>query len=476
VGARFGIVSEDRGDPVSISLNVDADISSRQDFAVLRRSGTQNGKANFEFGTSVSKNVSDIFTLDFDATIDLVKSPTLFGDALLEQAKTFTVGGGILLFPHKRIQVINEYTGEMYYGHSTPTETFGPRDPLDGIWGFRLFPVPQLAIDLGYRYMLNLPDLQDRNGFVVKFATVYAPHKAVPVDHPPTVTCTADPTSVYFGSGDTSAVNCPAVSPDNDTLTYNWTASCGKVDGTGPAVHWLSADVPIGTCTVTVHVDDGHGGAATGSADIQVVAKPNHPPVMTCSADRSSVFIGEKVHITANASDPDGDALTFTWQTNGGTIVGTGSAVDLDTTGVAAGNYTVTGRVDDGRGGAADCSVAVAVNAPPPPPQASKLNECLFAPAGSPRVDNVCKRILDDVALRLQNDPKGSAVIVGFADPKEMHPDKLAMLRAQNAVKYLGDKGIDASRITTRGGTGQKGAGKENSRIDIIWVPEGATY
>jgi outer membrane protein OmpA-like peptidoglycan-associated protein len=476
VGARFGIVSEDRGDPVSISLNVDADISSRQDFAVLRRSGTQNGKANFEFGTSVSKNVSDIFTLDFDATIDLVKSPTLFGDALLEQAKTFTVGGGILLFPHKRIQVINEYTGEMYYGHSTPTETFGPRDPLDGIWGFRLFPVPQLAIDLGYRYMLNLPDLQDRNGFVVKFATVYAPHKAVPVDHPPTVTCTADPTSVYFGSGDTSAVNCPAVSPDNDTLTYNWTASCGKVDGTGPAVHWLSADVPIGTCTVTVHVDDGHGGAATGSADIQVVAKPNHPPVMTCSADRSSVFIGEKVHITANASDPDGDALTFTWQTNGGTSVGTGSAVDLDTTGVAAGNYTVTGRVDDGRGGAADCSVAVAVNAPPPPPQASKLNECLFAPAGSPRVDNVCKRILDDVALRLQNDPKGSAVIVGFADPKEMHPDKLAMLRAQNAVKYLGEKGIDASRITTRGGTGQKGAGKENSRIDIIWVPEGATY
>jgi outer membrane protein OmpA-like peptidoglycan-associated protein len=150
--------------------------------------------------------------------------------------------------------------------------------------------------------------------------------------------------------------------------------------------------------------------------------------------------------------------------------------VDLDTTGVAAGNYTVTGRVDDGRGGAADCSVAVAVNAPPPPPQASKLNECLFAPAGSPRVDNVCKRILDDVALRLQNDPKGSAVIVGFADPKEMHPDKLAMLRAQNAVKYLGEKGIDASRITTRGGTGQKGAGKENSRIDIIWVPEGATY
>jgi len=477
VGMKFGLVSEDRGDPVSVSFNADIDISTRQDFAVLERSGTQNGKANFEFGTSVSKNVSNIFTFDFDATIDLVRSPTLFGGALLDQAKTFTTGAGILIFPHKRIQLMNEYTGEMYYGHSTPTETFGARDPVDAVWGFRFFPVQQLAIDLGYRYMLNLPDLQDRNGFVVKFATVYAPHKAPPVDHPPTVTCTADPTSVFFGSGDTSAVNCPAVSPDNDTLTYNWTASCGAVDGTGPAVHWLSAGVPIGTCTVTVKVDDGHGGTATGSVNIQVVEKPKHPPVMTCSADRSSVFIGEKVQITAVASSPDGDTLTFTWQTNGGQIVGTGPTVALDTTGAAAGNYTVTGRVDDGNGGAADCSVAVEVNAPPPPPQASKLNECLFAPAGSPRVDNVCKRILDDLALRLQNDPKGSAVIVGFADPKEMHPDKLALLRANNAVKYLStEKGIDASRVPTRAGTGQKGAGKENRRIDIIWVPEGATY
>jgi hypothetical protein len=476
VGAKFGLVSEDRGDPVSIAVDVDVVIPTHQAFVPLADDGTQTGRANFEFGTSVSKDVSDLFTFDFDAQIALVRSPTFVGGALLNQAKTFTVGGGVILFPHKRIQIMNEYTGEMYYGDSTPTETFGPRDPVDGVWGLRLFPASFLAVDLGYRYMLNTPLLQDRNGFVIKVGAVYAPKKAPPVDHPPTVSCTANPTSVYFGSGDQSAVNCPAVSPDNDTLTYNWTATCGSIDGTGPAVHWLSAGVPIGTCTATVHVDDGHGGTATGSADIQVIAKPNHPPVISCSADRSSVFIGEKVHITADASDPDGDQLTFTWQTNGGTISGTGSAVDLDTTGVAPGTYTVTGRVDDGRGGAADCTVAVEAKTQPPPPQASKLSECLFAPAGSPRVDNVCKRILDDAALRLENDPHATLVIVGYADPKEMHPDKLATLRAQNAVKYLGEKGIDASRITTRGGTGTAGGGKENRRIDVIYVPEGATY
>jgi hypothetical protein len=47
--------------------------------------------------------------------------------------------------------------------------------------------------------------------------------------------------------------------------------------------------------------------------------------------------------------------------------------------------------------------------------------------------------------------------------------------RSTNAVKYLGEKGIDPSRVTTRTGSGQAGA-TDNRRIDVIWVPEGATY
>jgi outer membrane protein OmpA-like peptidoglycan-associated protein len=119
----------------------------------------------------------------------------------------------------------------------------------------------------------------------------------------------------------------------------------------------------------------------------------------------------------------------------------------------------------------------VEVQAPPPPAQASKINECAFSPVNSARVDNVCKRVLDDVALRLQNEPKGTIVIIGYADPKERKADKVASDRAENSKKYLTDKGIDASRITTRPGTGKQGASAaENRSIEIIWVPEGATY
>jgi outer membrane protein OmpA-like peptidoglycan-associated protein len=339
-----------------------------------------------------------------------------------------------------------------------------------------MYPWRNIGIDLGYRYMLNLRNSGDRSGFVIKVGGVYWPVHVAPVNHPPTISCMEDKDMVYFGSGDTVTITCTGTDPDNDPLSWTWSTPCGRVDGTGPQVRWLSAGVPLGSCTITAKVDDGRGGSASASVTVRVEAKPNHPPTITCSADRSSVFVGEKVHITTNASDPDGDPLTYTWRTNGGQIVGSGAAVDVDTTGVAPGNYTVTVRVDDGRGGAADCSSTIQVKAVPPPPQASKISDCAFGKALSTRIDNVCKRILDDVALRLQNEPRGSAVIIGYSDPKEgKTPDKVAGDRATNGVKYLGEKGIDPSRVTTRTGAGQAGQ-TDNRRIDIIWVPEGATY
>jgi outer membrane protein OmpA-like peptidoglycan-associated protein len=76
----------------------------------------------------------------------------------------------------------------------------------------------------------------------------------------------------------------------------------------------------------------------------------------------------------------------------------------------------------------------------------------------------------------LQNEPKGTVVIIGFADPKDKRAAKLSTDRGNNASIYLVGKGIDKSRITVRAGSGQEGAGAANHRIDIVWVPEGASY
>src|SRR5262249_50195182 len=306
-------------------------------------------------------------------------------------------------------------------------------------------------------------------GIVFRLGT----RKAIP-NAPPVASCSAAKTSVYAESGEVVGVHVSASDPDNDPLTYSWSATGGKIDGTGADVRWNSAGLAPGSYTVSVRVDDGRGGTATCAVDIKVEPRPNRPPTISCSADRSSVFVGERVRITAVASDPDNDPLTYSWRASGGQIIGEGPAVQLDTTGLNPGRYTVTGRVDDGRGGAADCEVGIDVQAPPAPPQASKLNECSFR-ASVARVDNVCKRILDDVALRLKNEPRATAVIVGYADPKEPRAQKLAQQRGDNAAKYIADKGVDRSRINVRAAGGQAGAGKQNYRIDVVWVPEGAT-
>jgi outer membrane protein OmpA-like peptidoglycan-associated protein len=296
-----------------------------------------------------------------------------------------------------------------------------------------------------------------------------------PVNHPPVAACSANPTSVYAGSGDAVAIHVDASDPDNDPLTYSYTATGGSVEGTGPDARWSSSGLSAGAYTVNVKVDDGRGGTASCATDIRVEEKPHHPPTISCSPDRSPILPGERATITSTANSPDGDPLTYSYTASGGQVVGSGAQVQFDSTGLQPGSYTIKCSVSDAHGGAADASTTVDVQQPPPQPQATKVGDCGYNKAGMSRFDNACKRVGDDVALRLKNDPNAKLVIVGYADPKEPKPDKLASTRAELAKKYLGEKSIDASRITTRVGK-STGTATENRRVDFILVPEGATY
>jgi Bacterial Ig domain len=312
-------------------------------------------------------------------------------------------------------------------------------------------------------------------GVVLRWAYPPAPPKP---NRPPVAACSADPTSVYEGSTSAVAIHVNASDPDNDPLTYSYTATGGSVDGTGPDVRWSPSGLAIGTYTVTAKVDDGRGGSATCSADVAVAKRPNRPPVISCAPERNPIIAGERVKINSTASDPDGDPLTYSYSATSGQISGSGPSADFDSTGLSAGSYTVTCTADDGRGGRTSATTNVDVQQPAPPPQASKVGDCGYTKVGAGRFDNACKRVGDDVALRLKSEPNAKLVIVGYADPKEPNHAKLAQTRADGAKKYLGEKGIDASRISTRVGTAstEKGMEKTNRRVDFIFVPEGATY
>ncbi len=299
------------------------------------------------------------------------------------------------------------------------------------------------------------------------------------INQTPTAACSVTPNSVTLGSNTVVSLNVNGSDPDGDTLTYTYSASGGNINGTGSTARWDLANANPGTYNATAQTNDGHGGTASCTASVTVNARPappNRPPTVSLSSDRDTVLVGECVRFTASASDPDNDPLTYRWTANGGQVTPSNNTAQLCTNALAPGNYTMTVRVEDGKGGAADASKTITVQAPPPPPQSSKISECSFKPAASARVDNVCKRILDDVATRLQNDARARVVLVGYADPRARNSARLADSRGQNALKYLQTKGIDASRIMVRAGSGQAGAGVANQRVEIIWVPEGASY
>ena len=69
----------------------------------------------------------------------------------------------------------------------------------------------------------------------------------------------------------------------------------------------------------------------------------------------------EILQASANAKDALGHPLSYSWAASGGAITGTGPVARWDSTGVAAGTYTLSVHVDDGTGKSAACSSTVTV-------------------------------------------------------------------------------------------------------------------
>jgi outer membrane protein OmpA-like peptidoglycan-associated protein len=475
-GVKLGLLSQNQGQPFSLSLRNDFIIPTRTSLADLQANGTQSGEFNDLLSLAISRKWGGAITAAGNFGVRFTKDPDAGGTVLMTQADQLRLAAGFILLPESRIQFMNEYTGVVFVGASTPNNSFGARDPVDGVWGVRMFPASNFGVEVGYRYMLNLGGAQDRHGFVIKAGYVHHPAPPPRPNSQPTAACSVNPNSIIAGTPGPLNVSSTVNDPDGDLLTYTWAATGGTVQGTGASVTWTPGNVQPGNYRIDLSVSDGRGGTATCSADVRVDPRPNRPPTASVAGARNAALVGERVGFTATCNDPDGDMLRYTWSANGGQVVGNTAMVQFDTTGLAPGVYTVTVRCEDGRGGAADASARIQVQPAPPPPQATKVNECSFT-LNSSRVDNICKRILDDVVVRLQNDPGASVTIIGFADPGERQATNLAGTRASNTADYLAnDRGVNRNRINTRPGSGVAGAGAGNRRVDIIWVPMGATF
>ena len=92
------------------------------------------------------------------------------------------------------------------------------------------------------------------------------------------------------------------------------------------AVNW-TAPASDGTYLVTVAIADNGsmmcGGRQTATASFSIVVSlvPNQPPTITAlTAAAAALFPGATTTLAATASDPDGDAITYSWSATAGAV------------------------------------------------------------------------------------------------------------------------------------------------------------
>ena len=88
---------------------------------------------------------------------------------------------------------------------------------------------------------------------------------------------------------------------------------------------------------------------------------PNRNPVVTITADPPVVEPGQTTNLTGSATDPDGDPLTFLWTAPAGTFSNPNAANTVWTAPNTRGNQTLTLTVTDNRGGSATGTITIPV-------------------------------------------------------------------------------------------------------------------
>ncbi|HEV2799368.1 MAG TPA: PKD domain-containing protein [Pyrinomonadaceae bacterium] len=352
----------------------------------------------------------------------------LLGDAaLIDRPDELIAGVGVDFPVNSKFQPILELKSVQYVGGRTPNAF--QNNPIDFLAGVRIFPRRWMGFSAAYRAHMNQQGGRIFNDFD-------------PADFPRGFTRSDEPHGFLFqfwaGRRNERA---PTVVPNNPPTTA----------------------VSASPSRVVLAADCG----------------PDQRPREGC------VATGSTVQLAANATDPDGDTLLYTWSTTGGRITGDGANVTWDLSGVQPGTYTASVEVDDGCGCIAFSSTTVTVErceceAIPPPPTPQPTVEATPQPTPPPPTPtqfdtygriarNDEKARLDNFAIQLQNDPGAQGYIIAYGGRRG--PAGEAQTRADFAKNYLvNSRGIDPGRLVT-----VDGGFREEATTELWLVPSGAT-
>jgi outer membrane protein OmpA-like peptidoglycan-associated protein len=288
----------------------------------------------------------------------------------------------------------------------------------------------------------------------------------------PSAACAIQPAEVFAGESVTVTATGSNFNPKR-TVKYAWNGTGVKVAGSEASAQVDTTGLQPGSYAVGANLTDGSkNGSATCSANFTV--KEPRPPVISCSADPSSVRTGGTATIHSTASSPDGRRLAFSYTTSAGEIAGTSDTATLTTGSAQPGRITVTCNVNDDRNPALTASSTTMVNveAPPPPPapapeikqlEAKLALHSIYFPTARPTTENpngglvdsqaeILRALAEDFKNYLKYMPNAHLILGGHADPRGSaeYNKGLTERRVERTKNFLVEHGVPADHFDTR--------------------------
>jgi hypothetical protein len=252
---------------------------------------------------------------------------------LLDRPDEFLTGIGFDFPINKHIQPVLELRTTQYVGGRTPNAF--ENSPVDALAGVKIYPRRWFGFGAAYRMHINQQDrsLFDGRDFntTINQITNVDPIGAQPLTVIPSTTVAA--TVGAFPRGFIESDDA------NGFIGQFW---IGRRNARAP--EFLPNQPP----TVTLSASSG------------TITRPC-PPGTRSRSGQCPTSETSGVQLAANATDPDGDTLLYTYTTTGGRVTGDGANVSWDLAGVQPGTYTATVEVDDGCGCVAFSSTTVTI-------------------------------------------------------------------------------------------------------------------